>query len=489
MTKTLETFREKFDPTYERMAPTAVYSRELPKGVRRFLITAAQNGTPVDSAWWAVLQRITKETSAEILVIPLRYKNPTSRWNASQGNEEWWAPEVTPYLWNVRYQLNENLTLLADIKTQPTMSSPLDGADAISLSASGILGHTKLQLRSIPTPTGRMAKILTTTGACTVSNYTDSRVGKVAEFHHSLSAVLVEREGKRFHLRHVHFDAKTQSCTDLNRRYTAKGSTAAPRPFALSMGDTHVDFIDPIVKHVTFGKGGIIATTRPKHLIWHDVLDSYSCNAHHYGDRGVFEKVAKRAAQRDDVRAEVNRAIRFVREHTPDDTISVIVGSNHNDMLRRWILRGDWKQEDGPNGDFYLETALVMRRGAQLTEKGTEYPDPFTHWFREARVPNTRVLDVDESFSYANVELGMHGDLGPNGARGSIRNLRRIGVKSIIGHSHRPGIDEGCYQNGTSTLLRLEYNHGASAWLNAHTLLHADGKRQIIIIVDGHWKL
>jgi len=86
------------------------------------------------------------------------------------------------------------------------------------------------------------------------------------------------------------------------------------------------------------------------------------------------------------------------------------------------------------------------------------------------------------------IELGMHGNRGLNGSRGSIRNLRRIGVKSVIGHSHCPGIDEGCYQVGTSTRLRLDYNHGASSWLNAHGIVHADGKRQIVVIVDGNWR-
>ena len=83
----------------------------------------------------------------------------------------------------------------------------------------------------------------------------------------------------------------------------------------------------------------------------------------------------------------------------------------------------------------------------------------------------------------------MHGDRGPNGARGSIKNLRRIGVKSIIGHSHSPGIDEGAYQNGTSTRLRLGYNVGPSSWLNAHTVVYANGKRSLINIIDGKWRL
>jgi hypothetical protein len=107
---------------------------------------------------------------------------------------------------------------------------------------------------------------------------------------------------------------------------------------------------------------------------------------------------------------------------------------------------------------------------------------------RDRKLARVRVLDEDESFRLGGVELGMHGDRGPNGSRGSIRNLRRIGVKSIIGHSHSPGIDEGCYQVGTSTRLRLEYNHGASSWLNCHCILHADGKRQLVVIVDGYWR-
>lgn len=485
MSRSLDEFKEAHDPTFKILAPTTVYSRDL-KPAKRYLITAAQNATPVHAAWWRVLQTMVKKLGAELLVIPMRYKNPTSQWSGSQQNAEHWAEEIRPFLWNVRHNLNANLTVLADLKIQPTASSPLTGAEAVSLDSSGIIGHTKLQLRSIPTASGRMAKLLTTTGACTVSNYTDSRAGRIGEFHHSLSAILVEVDGRRFHLRPVHFDAKTKSCTDLDVRYTEKGAGKAPRPLALVMGDTHVDAICPLVERATFGKGGMVETLRPQHLIWHDLLDSYSVNPHHFGN--PFNAVAKRQAGADDARAEVQRAIEFVRKRTTKDMASVVVGSNHNDMLRRWVVSNDWKR-DPVNAEFYLETALAMVRGTKMTGKGTEYPDPFAHWFRQAGVPNSRVLDADESFMLAGVELGMHGDQGPNGARGSIRNLRRIGVKSIVGHSHSPGIDEGCYQSGTSTRLKLEYNHGASSWLNANVLEHADGKRQHLFIIEGKWRL
>lgn len=482
--KNLDQFREAFDPTFE-LNVNVRYDRKLAKGTRCFIVTAAQNGTPVHEAWWATLKEIARHRKAELLVVPIRYKNPTSQWSGSADNAEWWDPVTRPYLWNVRHSLNPNLMVLGDFKIQPTASDPLTGAEALSLEQSGIIGHTKLHMRSIPTPANRMAKILTTTGACTVENYTDSRAGRIGEFHHSLSAVLVEVDGKRFHLRHLNFHPQDSSCIDLDTLYSPSGTSKAPRPLALVMGDTHVDSICPLVFEATFGKGGMIDALKPEHLVWHDLLDSYSCNPHHAGN--PFNLVAKMKGNRASVKEEVDRAIEFVRTNTPQGVISVIVGSNHNDFLRRWIVRADWRS-DPLNAEFYLETALAMVKGTSLTTKGTEYPDPFAYWMRKANIPNTRVLGEDELFSLHGIVLDMHGDRGPNGTRGSIRNLRRIGAKSIIGHSHSPGIDEGCYQLGTSTHLRLEYNHGASSWLNAHGLVHYNGKRQIVFIVDGEWR-
>ena len=82
-------------------------------------------------------------------------------------------------------------------------------------------------------------------------------------------------------------------------------------------------------------------------------------------------------------------------------------------------------------------------RGVRLDPtKGTTYPDAFQIWLKRAKLKGVRCLDVDESLLVGGIELGMHGDKGPNGARGSVRNLARIGVKSITGHGHAPEIFE-----------------------------------------------
>jgi hypothetical protein len=463
-----------------------VFKRKL-KDAKTYIITSAQNATPIHEVFWGCLRTMAKHRDAELLVIPIRYKNPTSRWTESQANAESWAEEVRPFLWNQRKVLNQNLVLLGDVKTQPTASSPLSGFDAISGASSAILGHTKLELTSISTPSNRMAKIMTTTGACTVANYTDSKAGKLGDFHHALAAVVVEIVGKTFFLRQLNFDKTSQSFTDLETRYYEDRHERAPRALALIQGDTHTDFISKGVEKATFGKGGVVETLRPQHLIWHDLLDAYAVNPHHKGN--PFNMIAKIKSGRSSAFEEVKRSCHYVKDHTPADTLSVIVPSNHNDFLRRWIVNTDWRMEPG-NAEFYLRTALEMVQKTKFVpEIGTVYPSPFPMVFPQiVDTSDILILEDDESFTLAGIELSMHGDRGPNGSRGSIQNHKRLGVKSFIGHSHSPGIKEGCYQVGTSTNLKLEYTGGPSSWLNCHGVINADGKRQLLIIVDGRWR-
>lgn len=464
-----------------------VFHRNV-EGATTLLITAAQNATPVHPGFVRAIQALLNERGGELIVVPVRYKNPTSRWTASQANEEVWAPELGPFLCNERKRLNKNLILLGDVKTQPTAIQPLSGYEALTQGESGILAHTKLALRTIPTPQNKYPKLMTTTGAITLPNYTDSKAGKLGEFHHTLGACLVELKGRRFHLRQINYDLKSDSFTDLTRTYHGDGTvTDADAPLALVMGDTHVDSIDADVFDATFGDNGIISALKPRALVWHDLMDGYSVNPHHYGN--VFVSMAKAQNARADVRAELERAVRFVIAHTPEATESFVVPSNHNDFLTRWIMSTNPHTAPG-NFEFWCETALAMARGTKLDERGTTTPEPFAYWGRKlAEGMPVKFLSRDESLNLGGVELGMHGDQGPNGARGSIKNLRRIGVKTIIGHTHSPGIDEGCYQVGTSTARKLEYTSGPSGWLNTHAVVYANGKRCLIHIIEGEWRL
>jgi hypothetical protein len=448
-------------------------------GIKRFVVTAAQNATPIHEGFFDSLKTYCNHNDAELVVIPIRYKNPTSRWSQSQANAEVWDHRLTPHLYNQRKKLNENLVLLGDIKTVPTATKPLSGFEAITHGESGILGHTKIQMTTVPTPQGKYPKVLTTTGAVTVKNYTDTKAGKKGEFHHSTAALIVEIIGKKFFVRHVNWDGS--GFIDLTTRYEPEKVETAPRPLALVFGDTHRSGMCPVVEKVTFGPGGMVDTLNPEHMVFHDLHDGASTN--HHTRRDPFAQVKKRVDLLHLVKEEIMGDVLWLARVCAGRQ-GIIVSSNHDDFLARWLREQDWRH-DPENAEFYLETALAL---VKEIKAGNDVPHPFTYWVDKLKgnAP-IRCLERDESFELAGVELSMHGDQGPNGARGTRNNLRRIGVKTIVGHSHSPGIEEGCYQAGTSTPLRLDYNTGPSSWLNAHVVLYANGKRAILPIIDGLW--
>lgn len=463
--------------------PEKRFTRAL--NAQRYIITSAQNETPVHAEFFATLKRAAAHLGADLVVIPLRYKNPTSPWAMGWKSHDHWSPEVTPYLHNTRKRLNANLVLAADVKIQPTGSSPTSGFEGLTGAESCIIGHPKMQYRTVPAPSGRFPKILTTTGSCTKANFTDTKAGKLGEFHHFLGAIIVEIDGPKFHLRQINADRATGEFTDLNLHYTAKGVRAAPAAAALVMGDTHARFTDPSVDRATFGADGIVETLKPKRLVWHDLLDGYSVNPHHAGDPFIAQ--AKSAAGFSDPEAEVKHAIKFVADRTPKGAQSIIVASNHDDFLSRWMRSTDWRICGAKK--FYLKTALAMLRSTEMTPEGTEYIDPFRYWVGRLKggAP-IKALKKNESCKIEGCEVSNHGHAGPNGAKATMRNMARVGARMITGHRHSPGIEEGHYGVGTSTPLHLEYTNGPSSWLQTHCVVYANGKRCLITMIDGAWR-
>lgn len=463
------------------------FYRKLPKKTK-YVITSAQNATPVNQGFFASLKKYCEYHDAELIVIPIRYKNPTSVFTIDDLANDWWAEELQPYLCDVRSELNKNLILFADIKIQPTATNPLSGFDALGRDKSVILGHTKLMMKTVPVPSHATPKILTTTGCVTVSNYTETKTGKKGDFHHSYSALIVELDKDIFHIRQLN-SITDGSFIDLDKEYRPDGVFEAPPALALVMGDTHAQFVDESVLKATFeDKDSIVNVTNPKHLIWHDVLDFYSKNHHHRGN--PFVDFAKYHAGLNNVKKELELTFDLINKYGKN-RINVFPASNHPDALARWIKETDWKN-DPVNAELYLETALYMVRGTSMGDNGSITPDPFKFWgqkFLDKMLVNSSIfLSRDEPFDLMGVDLSGHGDRGPNGSRGSIKSMSTLGVKTITGHSHSPGIYDGACQVGTSSKLRLEYNSGPSSWLHTHCLLYANGKRALINIIKGKYK-
>ncbi len=452
-----------------------------------YIFTAAQNATPVHSNFWNNLLIAKKYFSAGFHVISGRYKNPTSQWTEANLEHEWWAEEVLPYLFNGRRNLNRRIMVLGDAKIQWSASSPLARFDSITKDRSGIVGHGNRALRSIATPQHKHPKIMFTTGSCTVDgNYTDSGNGIIGNFNHCLGALIVEIDGDVFYPRQINADDEG-NFIDLDVEfYNGKVRQAKPA-LSISMGDTHQRFILPEVVKATFdASDSMVKLLKPKHLIWHDLLDQHARNHHHQGN--WLTAYGKWNEGMECVRTEIEEAIHFVNTKTPNDCQSVVVSSNHDRAIDRWLKEADFRA-DPVNAKFFLELSLEVLKTVKRYPGGITYDDPFVLYAKKSAANNVQFLRQGQSFILSGVEYGLHGDLGPNGARGTTKNLSTIGVKVTKGHNHTAEIINGCYSAGKST-GPLEYEGGGpSSHSNAHVVQYANGKRAILFIVKGRYCL
>jgi len=464
-------------------------------GKRKFVITSAQNATPVHEGFLATLLNYCMINNAELLVIPFRYRNPTSIWSGVNEGSEYWAAPIEDYLIDKKIEISKNLELRAEIKMHPTAIAPLSGFDSLTNTKSGIFGHPKIQLKTIPTPSQSLPKILVTTGCVTHPNYTDSKAGHKGAFHHSLAALIVEvDENDHHHIRHVHGDEATGAFYDLDNFYTSKKVMRDVPIAALITGDSHTEFMDSTVEAATYcGDRSIVSVLKPEVLVWHDVEDFYARNHHHRGDDIIG--FGKHHFGRDNVEEALQVTADFIDKHSRPDMLNIIVKSNHDEALDRWLREGNPK-EDHENSQFYYYMKYNQMKNVRRTITGFESIDPFQFWCHnpdETRglscVDQTKFLTRDESFVVNGIEVGFHGDQGNNGTRGSLNAFSKIGPKVVIGHSHTPGIYEGAYQVGLSANLHLEYTSGPSSWMHTHCIIYPDGSRTLIYIVDGEWHL
>ncbi len=453
----------------------------------RFFVTCSQNNTPVDRKFWAAVEHYRVENGSELLILPIRYKNPTCRFNLQDEDPDvWWPDEVLPYLCESIVKIHPELWVMGNMRIGATAVTPLTGLETMSQNASAIYGHNQLQMRVVPTPQNSLPKQLWTTGSCSVKNYSKTKAGVKGEHHHTIAGIVVEKKGKKFHTRNVIWDG--ECFHDLDKKYTANGVERGQKIAALVTGDEHALFHSPDVKAATYMNHDCIAKTlKPDVVIRHDVFDSYSIS-HHHRQNPLTQYVKWREGV-NNVESELQSTIDYIEETTPAGATNVIIASNHNDHLYRWLKESDWKLEPW-NAKIFHWFWYHMLEEAGFGTAGAYTFDTFAYWAERNIDPKckTKFLGRDESFVVNGIELSLHGDLGPNGSRGSAVNLNKIGIRSIIGHTHAPCIEKGVVQVGTSSHLKLEYTSGPSSWLNTHAVVYPNGKRALINIIEGEWR-
>tara|TARA_R110000772_G_scaffold17946_3_gene50089 strand:+ start:201114 stop:202817 length:1704 start_codon:yes stop_codon:yes gene_type:complete len=487
--------------------------RSFNKKAKRFIITWAQNDTPIHLEFLNNIEHYAKEINADIHVIAGRYKNPTSVF--TDKSHDMWSESVQQYLDAARHDIHKYVSIMSDVKVQPTAINPMTGLQGMSGINSCIFGSPKVQMEMIPVLEKAKPKMMLTTGACTVKNYTDSKAGKKGEFHHTLGFVIVEiKDDKIFYMRQVTAE-DNGNFTDLyyNTRFKGtkepivfEGDTIAEqlgnksdwvrahcgaRPVELVgkttvkrikkieaciLGDIHYGHHDNRVLKKTYK---LLDKVKPNHVILHDVFDGDSIS--HHAMKDPFIQYGKEVHGTNDLGREVDFMMKKLKKFEKYDNV-VIVRSNHDDFLDRWLKLGDWKKQPTyKNSPLYMEySGILLRQYAETPEdiKGV-IPELINRIF-----PKFITLGRRDSYRVKDWELGQHGDYGSNGSRGSLVQMRKLNTKIVVGHYHSPGRKDGAIAVGTSTRLRVGYNQGPSSWAQSHVIIHEDGKAQHIVFIS-----
>lgn len=460
------------------------------KSKKRIVVTTAQNNSEVDQDFLDTLINYCSIKDAALVIIPIRYKKNSDDVFSYQKS-------VVPYLVDNKIVFENNkLCICADLKLLSTAVNPLSGLDAFSKGNSLIIGHAQVQLRTLPRGIDRKyPPIITTTGAVTKKNYSNTKAGLQAEFNHSMSAVLVELcDDSEVFIRHLNYDEVNKGFYDLNNWYNKTDSIKIKQVDALITGDSHVGEHDISVYETTFGENGIVSTLNPKYLVTHDSLNFMSRS--HHTIKNQYDEFAKRKIKLNLVEDELNQTCQYLIDVTPDNCKNIIVCSNHDMHIDRWLNEADIRNDLDNARIFHYLSYLKFTSIAESEDESKNhqaYEIYFRDYIKKKNLSSINdkfiFLSETDSFKLHGIELAQHSANGVNGSRGSVKQFANVPDKMIVGHSHSPNLNKGCYQVGTSTVFNLPYVKGFSSWDHAHCIIHPNGKRQMIFIRNGKYKL
>lgn len=468
---------------------------------KKFIFTGAQNDTEIHEDFWNNLVAYATYLDAEIVIGPWTYE--TQWWSENNPAAREYDERIKKHLCFGQMKIGNRFVFCGEMNTLPTASKPISDLVTYSRGRWAVFPHAKRQLKSIPsTDPAIQAHQVMTTGAVTRPKVIPRKAGIKSIFHQVFGAIVVEfdEDGDIF-CRQITAD-NDGSFYDLDHRVADSVVTSGHRVDAIVCGDVHLRKLDPINAMATFGfdlngsattyRDSLVDVLQPKHILLHDIFDNEARNHHHSGDSAYSYEMAFRG--RDSVFDEIAQVAEFLNRMQKPDTAIVVVDSNHDLGLERYIREGRYRN-DGINVrlGLQLEERYMALRESQAVALDSGVEPPSFSMLEEAVRRIDETLDGVQwvhdgtSFQIDGIECGHHGFRGANGSRGTISGFAKIGRKMSIGDKHSPEIDEGVYCAGCMN-LHHGYNKGPSSWAIAHIVHYPNGKRSIVTLQNGKWR-
>lgn len=478
-------------PLASGIIPSPVRTRESLRG-NRFVFTSAQNNTFVHAGFMENLLSYCEHNNAQLVIGRFSYNR--NGYHRTKGDSSlWYDPAIQPYVLDVSADLQaarNGLVWCGELDILPTASNPLSGLDSYSRASSSIVPHAKLQLKSVAVMKDRPNKFLYSTGAVTQGNYIDRKAGQKAAFHHVYGALVVDiaEDGQEF-CRQIIAD-ESGMFYDLTTQYKQGEVHTDISVRAINWGDIHAEKIDKqVMLKGWIEQDSMLDVLKPRAQFIHDLTDFAARNHHNRGDPHFLAKMFFEDTS--SVEEGLNVAAEVLALMERDGCSTIVVESNHDQAFQKWLAEAEIKRD--PENAEYFHTANAeifknIRHGA--------YFNVF-EWAlrRHKRLDTVEFLKEDDSYIICDrrdgngVECGMHGHRGTNGARGSANSFRHIGSRCNVGHAHSPAIIDGVYVAGVSASLDLGYNKGPSSWSHSHIVTYENGKRAIVTMKNGRWRV
>lgn len=494
-----------------RAMQTPAFSVPKKGAVARYMLTYAQNNTELHDGLWKNLLALTEHprTKCKLMVARGTYVKSsiagigdkdvaTDKVPTEHTVDFHWDDRLDGYLYDERAEIAPGLIWCGEMNIIPTAVRPLSAMESYTGRKSTILPHPRIAMDSVASGKYENTKFMYTTGAITMRNYIKRKAGLKAEFHHCYGALMVEVDSDgNWWCRQLNADSEG-TIYDLDMKVEDGKVTFNNRVEGINWGDIHETRLDPVVKEVCWGENGIMDQLDPKFQFLNDVLD-FRCRNHH--ERGLPYKMLERwTKQEEDVEKEITDCMTFISEVSSSNCETIVVESNHDQALMRWLERTDG-HSDPINMEFWHKANLRMVQAIKDDHEGFNIlqwcflcgaqPDRHKHVMRNSA--NITFLNEDESFilcpdAHGGIECGMHGHRGPNGSFGGPIAFAKMGRKCNIGHKHSAQIFDGVYYAGLMAYLDLGYNVGPSSWSQSLVLTYPNGKRAIVTIWNGKFR-
>lgn len=448
---------------------------------KRFIFTVAQNNTKLHEGFWSTLTYMQKKLKAKLCVGKLSYNKNGWQKITTESEGLWYDDRIVPFVQDYQVKVADDLVFCGELDILPTMQYPLTGLDNYTGPNSAIIPHTKMQMKSLATMKDLFPKLLYTTGACTLRNYIQRRAGQIADYHHVYGALYVEiAEDGTWFARQLNAD--DDGCVyDLNTLWGpgwSKHAVTVGRPY-VNLGDIHIEKMDA---QQMLGAIDMLQALNPQKVFIHDLLDMMSRNHHNLKDPHFMVKMLGRTVQ-----ADVRMAATWLKK-TRDMfpyTGMYVIRSNHDQALGRWVKNGSGFM-DPINARYWHELNAQALRCIEQKKPCDIFVEALLK--EQPALHGIDFIQEDESVIYRGIEFGMHGHLGPNGARGNPLGFKQLGRRANTGHTHSAGILDGVWTAGVLGSLDMDYNVGPSSWSCSHIITHPNGKRQIVTQRGKRWR-